>query len=204
MLDTLTGWLGNLPLGTLYASIAALSAFENFFPPFPSDAVIALGSFLANRAQGSAVTVFLLGWIGNVAGAGVTYALGRRFGAKAFLRRIERYAGPDAEDRIRKLHKKYGFPGLFVSRFLPGVRAIVPPFAGAMRLPAFKVMLSVASASAVWFALITFLAFRAGDNWELAQHYMVRSGKVAGAVATGIALLVFLIWWWSRRNRTSE
>lgn len=204
MLETVTGWLGDLPLGTLYASIAALSAFENFFPPFPSDAVIALGSFLANRAHGSAVTVFLLGWIGNVAGAGVTYALGRRFGAKAFLRRIERYAGPDAEDRIRRLHRKYGFAGLFVSRFLPGVRAIVPPFAGAMRLPAFKVMLSVASASAVWFALITFLAFRAGDNWELAQHYMVRSGKVAGGVATGIALLVFLIWWWGRRNRTSE
>jgi membrane protein DedA with SNARE-associated domain len=204
MLETIAGWLGDLPLGTLYAAIGALSAFENFFPPFPSDAVIALGSFLANRAHGSAVTVFLLGWIGNVVGAGVTYALGRRFGAKAFLRRIERYAGPDAEDRIRKLHKKYGFPGLFVSRFLPGVRAIVPPFAGAMRLPAFKVMLSVASASAVWFALITFLAFRAGDNWDLAQRYMVRSGKVAGAVATAIVLLVVAIWLWRRQTRQHE
>jgi membrane protein DedA with SNARE-associated domain len=91
-----------------------------------------------------------------------------------------------------------------VSRFLPGVRAIVPPFAGAMRLPAFKVMLSVASASAVWFALITFLAFRAGDNWDLAQRYMVRSGKVAGAVATGIVLLVVAIWLWRRQTRQNE
>jgi membrane protein DedA with SNARE-associated domain len=204
MLDSMSGWLGDLPLGTLYGAIAALSAFENFFPPFPSDAVIALGSFLANRAHGSAVTVFLLGWLGNVAGAGVTYALGRKFGAKVFLRRIERYAGPDAEDRIRKLHKKYGFAGLFVSRFLPGVRAIVPPFAGAMRLPAFKVMLSVASAAAVWFSLITFLAFRAGDNWDLAQRYMVRSGKVAGAVAVAILALVIGIWQWNRRNRQDE
>jgi membrane protein DedA with SNARE-associated domain len=72
MLETIAGWLGDLPLGTLYAAIAALSAFENFFPPFPSDAVIALGSFLANRANGSALTVFMLGWIGNVAGAVVT------------------------------------------------------------------------------------------------------------------------------------
>ncbi|HEX9219796.1 MAG TPA: DedA family protein [Gemmatimonadaceae bacterium] len=204
MLQTLTGWLGDLPLGSLYVAIAALSAFENFFPPFPSDAVIAFGSFLADRAHGSPFTVFLLAWLGNVAGAGVTYTLGRRFGAKVFLRRIERYAGPDAEARIKKLHKKYGFTGLFVSRFLPGVRAIVPPFAGAMRLPAFRVMLSVASASAVWFALITFLAFRAGDNWDLVQRYLVRSGKVAAAIAIGIVVLVVGIWLGKRHTRDRE
>jgi len=67
MLHSLTGWLGDLPLGSLYLAIGVLSAFENFFPPFPSDAVIAFGSFLADRAHGSAITVFLLGWFGNVA-----------------------------------------------------------------------------------------------------------------------------------------
>jgi len=154
MLRSITEWLGNLPLGSLYATIAVLSAFENFFPPFPSDAVIAFGAFLADRGHGSAITVFLLGWFGNVGGACITFMLGRRFGSKAFLHRLEKYAGPDAEQRIKQLHKRYGFAGLFVSRFLPGVRAIVPPFAGAMGLPAAKVLLSVASASAVWFACI--------------------------------------------------
>jgi len=204
MLQTLTDWLGNLPLGSLYTAIAVLSAFENFFPPFPSDAVIAFGSFLADRAHGSPFIVFLLGWLGNVSGAAVTYYLGRKFGAKVFLRRIEKYAGPDAEDRIKKLHKKYGLAGLFVSRFLPGVRAIVPPFAGAMRLPAFKVMFSVASASAVWFGLITFLAFRAGDNWDLVQRYLVRSGKVAGAIAVGIVIVAIGIWLWKRQSRKRD
>src|SRR5438045_8904032 len=198
MLQSVTEWLGNLPLGSLYVAIAALSAFENFFPPFPSDAVIAFGSFLADRAHGSPFTVFVLGWFGNIAGAAATYTLGRRFGAKVFLRRIERYAGPDAEKRIKQLHQKDGFHGLFVSRFLPGVRAIVPPFAGAMRLPALKVMLSVASASAVWFGLITFLSFRAGDNWDLVERYLVRSGKVAGGIAIGIAVLVVRLWLWKR------
>ena len=204
MLQQLTGWLGDLPLGSLYVTIALLSAFENFFPPFPSDAVIAFGAFLADRGHGSALTVFFLGWLGNISGAAVTYTLGRRFGSKAFLRRIEKYAGPDAESRIKQLHKRYGFAGLFVSRFLPGVRAIVPPFAGAMKLPAFKVMLSVASASAVWFALITFLAFRAGDNWDLVQHYLVRSGKVAGIIAIAIVALAIGVWLWRRHARKGE
>jgi len=73
-----------------------------------------------------------------------------------------------------------------------------------MRLPAFPVMLSVASASAVWFGLITFLAFRAGDNWDLVQKYLVRSGKVAGAVAVGIVVLVVGIWLWKRHVRKRE
>jgi len=204
MLHSITSWLGDLPLGSLYFAIAALSAFENFFPPFPSDAVIAFGSFLADRAHGAPFTVFLLGWAGNVAGAGITYTLGRKFGAKVVLRRIERFAGPDAESRIKKLHKKHGFVGLFVSRFLPGVRAIVPPFAGAMRLPAFRVMLSIGSASAVWFALITFLAFRAGDNWDLVEKYLVRSGKVAGAIAVGLVVLALAFWLWRRRRAKDE
>lgn len=204
MLQTLIRWLGELPLGSLYVAIAALSAFENFFPPFPSDAVIAFGSFLADRAHGSPITVFLCGWIGNVAGAGVTYTLGRRFGARVFLRRIERYAGPDSENRIRRLHKRYGFVGLFVSRFLPGVRAIVPPFAGAMRLPAFKVMLSIATASGVWSGFITFLAFRAGDNWDVVEGYLVRSGKVVGLIAIGIVVLGIGIWLLKRRARKRE
>jgi membrane protein DedA with SNARE-associated domain len=204
MFETLLEWLGDLPLGTLYVAIAGLSAFENFFPPFPSDAVIAFGSFLAARAQGSPLVVLLVGWFGNVAGATVTYILGRRYGGKAFLRRIEKYAGPTAEDRIRDLYKKYGFVGLFVSRFLPGVRAIVPPFAGAIKLPAGRVVLSIASASAVWFGLITFLAFRAGDNWDLLQRYLVRSGKVAGGIAIGIVVLAVAAWHWKRRGSRSE
>ena len=204
MLKALMGWLGDLQLDTLYVAIAALSAFENFFPPFPSDAVIAFGSFLAARSQGSPFIVLLVGWFGNVAGATATYILGRRFGGKAFLRRIEKYAGPTAEDRIRELYKKYGFVGLFVSRFLPGVRAIVPPFAGAMKLPAGRVILSIASASAVWFGLITFLAFRAGDNWDLLHRYLVRSGKVASGIAVGIVLLAVGVWLWKRRGKKRE
>lgn len=201
MLESITAWLGALPVGTLYAAIAGLSAFENFFPPFPSDGVIAFGSFLASRARGNPVTVFLAGWFGNVAGAMVTYTLAHRYGSDMILQRLEKYAGASAENRMKDLIARYGFGGLFVSRFLPGVRAIVPPFAGAMRLPAFKVFLAIASASAVWFGLITFLAFRAGDNWELLQHYLVRSGQWAGIVAGAIVAIALGLWLLRRRDK---
>lgn len=201
MLETVIAWLGDLPIGTLYVAIAGLSAFENFFPPFPSDGVIAFGSFLASRAQGSPFTVFVLGWFGNVAGAMVTYTLARRFGSDMILKRLKRYAGPTAENRMKDLIARYGFGGLFVSRFLPGVRGVVPPFAGAMRLPPFKVFLAIAGASGIWFGIITFLAFRAGDNWDLLQEYILRSGTWAGVISATIVALMVAIWLLRRRKR---
>ena len=199
MLDSVIQWLTNLPPTTLYVAIIFLSAFENFFPPFPSDGVIAFGSFLVARAHGSPLTVFLLGLGGSVGGAATTYFLARRFGSGAVLRRLEKFAGPTAEDRLKALYSRYGVGALFVSRFLPGVRAIVPPFAGAMRLPAAQVLGAITAASAVWFGLITFLAFRAGDDWEMLQRHLVRSGTLIGATAVGLAL-VGLILWWTRRK----
>ena len=201
MLDSVIHWLTNLPPQTLYAAILALSAFENFFPPFPSDGVIAFGSFLVARAHGSLWTVFLLGLAGNVAGAATTYFLARRFGSGALLRRMEKFAGPNAEKHLNNLYSRYGVWALFVSRFLPGLRAIVPPFAGAMKMPPGRVLGAITAASAVWFGLITFLAFRAGDDWDILKKYLVRSGTAASVAAAAIVVIAILVWVIRRRKK---
>jgi membrane protein DedA with SNARE-associated domain len=201
MLDGVIQWLTNLPPDALYVAIGVLSAFENVFPPFPSDGVIAFGSFLVARAHGSLLTVFLLGLIGNVLGASLTYFLARRFGSSALLHRLEKFAGPTAEQRLKDLYSRYGVGALFVSRFLPGVRAIVPPFAGAMRLPAFQVLGAITAASAVWFGLITFLAFRAGDDWDVLKKHLVRSGSAAAAIAIALVVIGIVVWWVRRKRK---
>ncbi len=200
MLDAAMEWLTNLPLTPLYVTIAILAAFENFFPPFPSDGVIAFGSFLVARAHGSLLAAFFFGLTGNVAGASMTYFIGRRYGSGLLLRRLERFAGPDAETRVLDLYTRYGATALFLSRFLPGVRAIVPPFAGAMKLPAAKVITAITAASALWFGLVTFLAFRAGDNWDQLRRHIARSGKAIGIAAVAIVIVIAVIWYVRRRR----
>lgn len=200
MLEEAVQWLTNLQPEALYAAIFFLSAFENFFPPFPSDGVIAFGSFLVARAHGSLLAVLLLGLIGNVGGAATTYFLARRFGSDRVLRRLEKFAGPAAEQKLKDLYGRYGVGALFVSRFLPGVRAIVPPFAGAMRIPALPVLGAITAASAVWFALIAFLTFQAGDDWDFLQKRLVRSGTAAIAIAVSIVVVGLLGWWIRRRG----
>jgi membrane protein DedA with SNARE-associated domain len=49
------GWLSHAPLALLYLIMAAFAAVENVFPPIPADTVVALGSWLAARGQGSPV-----------------------------------------------------------------------------------------------------------------------------------------------------
>lgn len=191
-----------MPLPVLYLSIAVISAIENIFPPFPADAVVAFGSFLAARGTGDPYTSFMSAWLGNLAGAALTYYIGRRYGSGPFLIRLERWVGKNAEARFMELYGRFGLPALFVSRFLPAVRSLVPPLAGAMRLPLIPVAIAVSGASAIWFAFLTWVAFRAGSDWDALYAYIVHSTKMVGGGA-GVLLVVLLvaIYLWRRRKR---
>lgn len=198
IIDTLSG----MPLPLLYLSIAVISAIENIFPPFPADAVVAFGSFLAARGTGDPYSSFLSAWLGNLAGATLTYYIGRRYGSGPFLLRLERWVGQNAEVRFMELYGRFGLPALFVSRFLPAVRSLVPPLAGAMKLPPIPVAIAVAGASGIWFAFLTWVAFRAGSDWDALYAYIVRSTKmVGGGAVIVLAVLVLAIYLWRRRRK---
>ena len=199
--DAVINWLSELPIGALYVAIGVISAIENIFPPFPADAAVAFGSFLAARGDASPYSTFLVSWVGNFIGAALMYLVGRRYGSSAFMTRLERWAGAGAEQRLMKLYGRYGLPALFISRFLPAVRALVPPFAGAMKLPALPVAVAVASASGIWFAFITFVAFRAGSNWEVLYATIVGYGKMIGFSAAGLVLVIGGILYVNHRRR---
>ena len=198
--DAIINWLSALPISTLYPAIGLISALENVFPPFPADVVVAFGSFLAARGEASPYTTFLVSWIGNLLGAALMYFIGRRYGSSAFMSRLERWAGAGAEQRLMTLYGRYGLPALFISRFLPAVRAVVPPFAGAMKLPILPVTMAIGAASGIWFAFITFIAYRAGENWEVLYATIVRSGKIVAICATALVILVALFFYLRRRK----
>ena len=193
-------WLTSVPTAVLYAALAAVSAVENIFPPIPADTVVAFGSFLAARGHGTAVGAFLATLAGNLGGAMVMFTVGRRYGAATVERRLgsARSAG-----RLHALYGKFGMLALFVSRFIPGVRALVPPFAGALRLPPIRTAIVIGTASAIWYGLITYLAFRVGSDWDALlvhlrawSHWMVIGAATVGVVGS-------LTWLFLRRRTES-
>jgi len=163
---------------------------------------VAFGSFLAARGTGDPYSSFLSAWLGNLAGATLTYYIGRRYGSGPFLLRLEKWVGQNAEVRFMELYGRFGLPALFITRFLPAVRSLVPPLAGAMRLPPIPVAIAVAGASGIWFAFLTWVAFRAGSDWDALYAYIVRSTKMVGGGAVVIlAILVLAIYLWRRRRK---
>ena len=201
MTGGLIEWLTSMPLGVLYLLMALFAAVENVFPPVPADTVVALGSWLAARGQGSAFWAFFATWVGNVAGAGAMYAVGRRHGTAWMHRRFPALADEKNERRLRELHGKYGAASLVLSRFIPGVRAVVPPFAGALRMPPVSTMLALSLASAVWYGLVSYLAFKAGADWESLMARVSRLGRYTAFGAAAIVAVAVLAWWLHRRKR---
>ena len=199
----LLDWLTHVPLAALYLLMALFAAVENVFPPVPADTVVALGSWLAARGQGSAFWAFFATWVGNVAGAGAMYFVGRRHGTAWMHRRFPALADEKNERRLRELHGKYGALSLVLSRFIPGVRAVVPPFAGALRISPVTTMLALALASAVWYGLVSFIAFRAGADWASVMERITRFGRFAAIGAAVLVALAGLAWWLRRRRRPS-
>jgi membrane protein DedA with SNARE-associated domain len=192
--DSFFLWLNSVPIGTLYVALAAVAAIENVFPPVPADTVVALGSFLAARGRGSVVAAFLATWAGNVGSAMAMYAVGRRYGAAKLQRRLAGHQAAGANDRLGQMYGKYGVLALFASRFIPGVRALVPPFAGALHVPALRAGLAIASASAIWYGTVSYLGFTLGGNWQRVLHLINEYGRILAVIAAVFLLVGVVIW----------
>jgi membrane protein DedA with SNARE-associated domain len=197
-------WLAALPPVALYFFMAIAAAVENIFPPIPADTIVAFGSFLAARGQGTVIGAFLSVWTGNLAGAAIMYGAGRRYGASQIEKRLLKDKGADAEGRLHKLYDRYGIGALFLSRFVPGVRAIVPPFAGALRLPFVPAMAVIGVASGIWYGLVAWLAFRVGADWSALQGTLEHYGIVAAAIAIGVVVIGAIVWFFRRRGSSAS
>lgn len=201
-LEQVFAWLIDLPSAALYAAAFGFSALENIFPPFPADGLVALCAFVANPGQASVTAVWAMVVVGNVAGAGVTFALGRRYGAEGLRARLEERGLVRREEKMEHLYERYGLVAIFLARMIPGVRAIVPPFAGAMKLSATRTLIVVGLASAIWYGVIVLIAFRVGEDWQLYIEEIKKIGAWgAGVAAVFVVIAGGAVYWYTRRRR---
>ena len=196
-------WLSSLPETLLYGALVLAAFAENIFPPLPADTVIALGAFVAARGNGSAIGVFTATMIGNIGGAMMMYGLGHRYGLPWLMQRVPSLFPAGATERITERFRTQGLFAVIVSRFLPGVRALVPPLAGAMGIGAVRALLAMSLASAAWYGLVCVLAFRAGANADVLLARIAGQQRTVGLVAAAIVLAAVGVIWW-RRQRNSR
>ena len=201
--ERLLEWLSGAPAALVYLSLALAAALENIIPPIPADVVVLFGGVVAGQGVANVWLVFLTVWIANVAGALLVYGFGLRYGESFFAGRWGRLLlQPHQLEQLDDFYRRYGVRVIFVSRFLPMFRAVVPVFAGVSRLGFWRTALPMAAASGLWYGTIVYLGAAAGRNWREILDALSSAGRwlwiVALLVAAGVGL-----WWLRTRKRAA-
>jgi membrane protein DedA with SNARE-associated domain len=204
VLDGVLDALASLPRVPTYLVLMALSAVENVFPPVPADTAVALGAFLARRGEISVVPLAALCWLANMASAAGTYFFARTHGPEFF--RVgwgRRVMTPGVMAALEEAYGRWGTAGIFVSRFLPGVRAAVTPFAGVAGLGPVQALVPAAVASAIWYAILAFGGYALAENWEAVKSLVASTNRALALAAAALTLAVSL-WLWRRSRQRAE
>lgn len=200
MAERLLDWVASLPTLAVYLVLALLSCVENIFPPVPADVAVVFGAFLSKRGVTSAPLLGVVCWLANTASSAGMYFLararGRRFFASGWPSKL---MPPAAMKELEHVYRKHGMVGIFVSRFLPGLRAAVTPFGGVVGMPPLRALVPAAVASAIWYAFLVTAGAALGRNWDAAQRLLNSTNRILGIVGLVTAILIG-VWIWRRRR----
>ncbi|MBX9927475.1 MAG: DedA family protein [Gemmatimonadaceae bacterium] len=200
-MDAVATWLASIPIEALYLVLGVASVIENIFPPVPADVFVALGSFLAAQRGAALLPTVASIVIGSTIGALIVYFIARRLGAEWLHARLKKAGMAGYEEKLTVAYGNYGTLALFVSRFVPGIRALVTPVAGALRVPVGRFFVVILVASSVWYGVIGGLAYKVGTDWEDVRTRITHLGRTVSLVAALVAVLLALGFVMLRRRR---
>lgn len=181
-----------------------LGAVENVIPPIPADTVIALVAFLSQGGELSALNIFLVAWSANVISASIVYAVARKYGRPLFSGRIgRRLLKPHHFTRLEVLYREHGTWGIFASRFIPGVRAVISPFAGIAGLGPARALGPVIVGSGIWYAGLVYAAAKVAQEFDTIL-LVVRRVNSWALVILAIAAVSGIVAWQFKRGKSSD
>lgn len=191
-----------------YLAIFLVVILGNVGLPVPEETILALAGYLVWRGELHAPYVVGVGILSATVGDNLGYWFGRRYGRAA----IERYGHrillpPERMEKVWRFVSRYGPRAVFAARFLPGVRILAGPLAGAagLRFPAFLLANALGAALYVPYAVGVGYAvgYGLGEYVERFRHVL---GEVEHVVLIGaaIAALAMVGWRGLRAMRTPQ
>jgi len=162
--------------------------------PVPSVVFLMAAGALSARGAMSPTIILLLGILGCLAGDGIWYCIGRRWGSKA-MRLLCQFT-PDPRGCSKNAHQKfrrYGLPILCAAKFVPGLDAVMPPLGGAERVPVARFLALDAVGSLLWSACYAGLGYVFANQLDNAIRWVQHCGAALG-IAIGIPIVLYAGW----------
>ncbi len=186
LVDSLVGWAGahrELAYGVGFA-VALGEALPVIGAFVPGDAVLLGVSALVATGALRLVPLMLAAVLGAVIGDGLAFWLGHRY-RSALLERSPLRAHPALIARGEAFLRRHGGKSVFIARFTPGVRAVVPLLAGMLSLPVGRFYAMNLLSALIWGPAHILLGALLGAA-------LVLLGAIAGRLAFLAALLLAL------------
>ncbi len=162
--------------------------------PIPSVVfLMAAGALSAHGAMNPAIIV-CLGILGCLAGDGIWFWLGRKWGSKA-IRLLCRFT-PDPQRSYKNAQDKfsqYGLPLLCVAKFLPGLDAVLPPLGGAQGVSVIAFLFLDTIGGFLWSSAYVGLGYVFSNQLESAIRWVQHFGMALG-IAVGVPVALFAGW----------
>lgn len=169
--------------------VGLLTLVETVFPPIPSEIVLSLAGYLAQRGQLDLTLTVVAATVGALAGAYVLYGLGHWFGedrARSWLTRLPLVHGSDF-DKASDWFRRYGTTAVLVGRCVPIVRSLVSLPAGAQGMPLVRFTLLTVAGTLVWNSALIGAGYALGTQYHRVERY---AGYLDYVVYGGIVAVV--------------
>jgi membrane protein DedA with SNARE-associated domain len=184
-----------------YMAILLLIVLGNIGFPVPEETTLALAGYLVWRGQLRLSLILAIGIVSATAGDNLGYWLGRRYGRAAIERHSQRILlNPERLQTVSRFVMKHGFLGVFVARFIPGLRFVAGPLAGVAGLPVLPFVVANTLGALLYVPYAVGIGYAVG--YELGT-YVERVRHVVGeveyimlimAIVLGAALIGWRMW----------
>jgi membrane protein DedA with SNARE-associated domain len=181
-----------------YLAIFVVIVLGNIGVPVPEEAVLVLAGLLVWKEKLWLPSVLIVGILSAVLGDNFGYWVGRRYGRAAINRYGQRlFITSERLDATRKFLNHHGQLGVFLARFIPGVRFMAGPLTGIAGMPFGRFFVANIAGAAVYVPLIVALGYAIGlgfaDYVYQLEHSLVEAEHIV-LCAILIVTLISLAW----------
>jgi membrane protein DedA with SNARE-associated domain len=199
IINSVVQWCTHLIGSWGLPAVFLLMLLESACIPVPSEAIMPFAGFAVSQGKLTLAGIVIAGVAGNLVGSWIAYAVGY-YGGRPFVDRWGKYVllRPHHLDTAQHWFDHYGAPVVFFGRMIPIVRTFISLPAGFGKMKFWKFTLFTALGCIPWVAMLGYLGYKLGANWDKIQPYLHYADYLV--VLAFIVLVVYAVMRWRRRG----
>lgn len=173
-----------------------ISSFTQIvFPPYPGDVVLIFQGYVTViNSSYNIYLIYINAMLGTMAGSLLLYHLGYKNGEKVFqYKLVNKFISHKNWNRGRKLFEEYGVMAIFISKFIPGVNAIIIILSGVFKTKRYLAYTGFLLSTIVHHFVLVIIGRFLGNNMDYVKN-IIHTYNVVIMLTIGVLGCAFLLY----------